>query len=249
MIFLCWYVCSIACSTLFPTHRFLPRAVDGLVTSGGDNRSAEDEAIKIETKTVSLKDLFGQLRGTTSSFPPIVLNMKRQMGSSFAIGLCIATAFLVFIMKAFMGKNMMTRFNNPIVKVGKNNSTVEMGGKVYRLALVTLTERGRELTSGRDLMYSLKKGTQSLLSPDFDPDTVQWIPANHPFSTTARDIDEYLAQINRLIPAMLDFERAFKSYPKSPEQRGEKSFLNGRSINSKPSSSERSPISSRSTSS
>ena len=30
--------------------------------------------------------------------------MKRQMGSSFAIGLCIATAFLVFVMKAFMGK-------------------------------------------------------------------------------------------------------------------------------------------------
>ena len=45
-------------------------------------------------------------------------------------------------------------------------------------------------------MYSLKKGTQSLLSPDFDPDTVQWIPTNHPFSTTARDINEYLAQTN-----------------------------------------------------
>ncbi|KAL5567466.1 hypothetical protein UlMin_024041 [Ulmus minor] len=141
--------------------------------------------------------------------------MKRQMGSSFAIGLCITTAILVFVMKAFMGKKsrksrhgsvadlasrgqlrsdrryiMMTRFNNPIVKVGKNNSTVEMCGKVYRLALVTLAE-GHQTTHKRK-----EKGIQSLLSPDVDPDTVRWIPTNHHFSTIARDIDEYLAQTN-----------------------------------------------------
>ncbi|KAL5552673.1 hypothetical protein UlMin_040074 [Ulmus minor] len=230
--------------------------------------------------------------------------MKRKMGSSFVIGSCIATVFLVFVMKAFMGKKsreschssvaylakhghlrfdrrdiMMTCFNNPMIKVGKKNSTVEMCGKVYHLAPVTLTEE--EQTTHQRRRF---KGIQSLMSPNVDFDTVRWIPVSHPFATTARDIDEDLAQINvhqkhgvpfrikakhevmqRKLEALhseqklnnlaidssnaKDFERAFKSYPKSPEQRGEKSFLNGQERNSKPPSSERPPISSRSTSS
>lgn len=35
-----------------------------------------------------------------------------------------------------------------------------------------------------------------LVPPDVDPDTVRWIPANHPFATTFSDIDEDLAQNN-----------------------------------------------------
>ena len=35
-----------------------------------------------------------------------------------------------------------------------------------------------------------------LIPPDVDPDTIRWIPANHPFATTASDIDEDLAQNN-----------------------------------------------------
>ena len=35
-----------------------------------------------------------------------------------------------------------------------------------------------------------------LIPPDVDPDTIRWIPANHPFATTASDIDEDLVQNN-----------------------------------------------------
>jgi hypothetical protein len=40
----------------------------------------------------------------------------------------------------------------------------------------------------------LKEGDS--IPPDVDPDTVRWIPSNHPFATTAGDIDEDLAQTN-----------------------------------------------------
>lgn len=40
----------------------------------------------------------------------------------------------------------------------------------------------------------LKEG--DMIPPDVDPDMVRWIPANHPFATTASDIDEDLAQTN-----------------------------------------------------
>lgn len=40
----------------------------------------------------------------------------------------------------------------------------------------------------------LKEGDS--IPPDVDPDTIRWIPANHPFATTASDIDEDLAQNN-----------------------------------------------------
>lgn len=40
----------------------------------------------------------------------------------------------------------------------------------------------------------LKEGDS--IPPDVDPDTVRWIPANHPFATTVNDIDEDLAQSN-----------------------------------------------------
>ncbi|CAA7020084.1 unnamed protein product [Microthlaspi erraticum] len=93
-------------------------------------------------------------------------------------------------------------FNNPFVKLGKGSSTVEMCGKVYRLAPVTLTEK--EQTSHqkrRSRAYQWKRPTVFLkegdsVPPDVDPDTVRWIPANHPFATTVSDIDQDLAQDN-----------------------------------------------------
>lgn len=93
-------------------------------------------------------------------------------------------------------------FNNPLVKVGKSNSTVEMCGKVYRLAPVTLTEEEQAIhQKRRSRAYQWKRPTIFLkegdsIPPDVDPDTVRWIPANHPFATTASDIDEDLAQNN-----------------------------------------------------
>ncbi|KAK7283475.1 hypothetical protein RIF29_13016 [Crotalaria pallida] len=93
-------------------------------------------------------------------------------------------------------------FNNPLVKVGKTNSTVEMCGKVYRLAPVTLTQEQQTIhQKRRSRAYQWKRPTIFLkegdsVPPDVDPDTVRWIPANHPFATTATDLDEDLAQNN-----------------------------------------------------
>ncbi|KAK9270671.1 hypothetical protein L1049_026253 [Liquidambar formosana] len=93
-------------------------------------------------------------------------------------------------------------FNNPLVKVSKSNSTIEMCGKVYRLAPVTLTEEQQAIhQKRRSRAYQWKRPTIFLkegdsIPPDVDPDTIRWIPANHPFATTAIDIDEDLAQSN-----------------------------------------------------
>ncbi|GLT74015.1 hypothetical protein SLA2020_458370 [Shorea laevis] len=112
---------------------------------------------------------FSRFQGTISSFPPVVLMMKTYRGSNLIIGFCIATAILIIAVRAYVvGKSrgnihgsvadLVRRghlrsdrrgissplkyddpFNNPLVKVGKGNSTVEMCGKVYHLAPVTLT--------------------------------------------------------------------------------------------------------------
>ncbi|RAL46105.1 hypothetical protein DM860_006259 [Cuscuta australis] len=93
-------------------------------------------------------------------------------------------------------------FNNPMVKVSKSNSTVEMCGKVYRLAPVTLTDELQTVhKKRRSRAYQWKRPTMFLkegesIPPDVDPDTVRWIPANHPFATTSSDIDADLAQNN-----------------------------------------------------
>lgn len=93
-------------------------------------------------------------------------------------------------------------FNNPLVKVGKKKSTVEMWGEVYRLAPVTLTKEEQAIhRRRRSGAYQWKRPAMFLrdgdtIPPDVDPDTVRWIPANHPFATTATDNHEDLAQTN-----------------------------------------------------
>lgn len=93
-------------------------------------------------------------------------------------------------------------FNNPFVKIDKSCSTVEMFGKLYRLAPVTLTTEQKSVhQKRRSRVYQWKRPTVFLkegdsIPPDIDPDTVRWIPANHPFVTTVSDIDEDLAQNN-----------------------------------------------------
>lgn len=93
-------------------------------------------------------------------------------------------------------------FNNPLVKVDKSNSSVEMCGKVYRLAPVTLTKEEQNIHQRRrSRAYQWKRPTMFLkegdsIPPDVDPDSIRWIPANHPFATTVSDIDEDLAQNN-----------------------------------------------------
>ena len=93
-------------------------------------------------------------------------------------------------------------FNNPLVKVSKGNSTVEMCGKVYRMAPITLTEEQRSIhQKRRSHAYQWKRPKVFLkegdaIPPDVDPDTIRWIPANHPFATTSSDLDEEVAQNN-----------------------------------------------------
>ncbi|XP_058220516.1 protein MULTIPLE CHLOROPLAST DIVISION SITE 1-like isoform X2 [Rhododendron vialii] len=183
-------------------------------------------------KVVDFKNQVARLQATVASLPPVVLVMKRQPGSNFAIVFCILATILFISVRVHMAKkarysrpgsvaDLVRRgqlrsdrrgistplkyedpFNNPLVKVGKSNSTVEMCGKVYRLAPVTLTREQQAIhQKRRSRAYQWKRPTVFLregdpVPPDVDPDTIRWIPANHPFATTASDIDEDLAQNN-----------------------------------------------------
>ncbi|XAR61512.1 hypothetical protein NMG60_11015957 [Bertholletia excelsa] len=178
------------------------------------------------------KNQVSQLQEAITSLPPVVFVMKRWSGSNFAIGLGIlVTAFIILLRFFVLRKQRYRRpgsvadlvrrgqlrsdrrgistslkyedpFNNPLVKVGKSSSTVEMCGKVYHLAPVTLTKEQQAIhQKRRSRAYQWKRPTIFLregdpVPPDVDPDTIRWIPANHPFATTASDIDEDLAQNN-----------------------------------------------------
>ncbi|XVE94376.1 hypothetical protein REPUB_Repub02eG0003300 [Reevesia pubescens] len=184
------------------------------------------------TLLVDSKHPIASFQESIISYPPVVFLMKRFPRNNFTIGLCIAIAIMVVAVRAYMARNsrrshpgsvadLVRRgqlrsdrrgisrplkyddpFNNPLVKVGKSNSTVEMCGKLYRLAPVTLTEEQQAIhQKRRSRAYQWKRPTIFLkegdsIPPDVDPDTIRWIPANHPFATTASDIDEDLAQNN-----------------------------------------------------
>ncbi|XP_050378146.1 protein MULTIPLE CHLOROPLAST DIVISION SITE 1 [Argentina anserina] len=217
-------------SRLIPTHRFLIRAIDGSASSNGENPNDRgDDDYKF---TINLKDPVDKFHGMISSVSPIVFKIRQRVGSNLAVGLCIATAFLVVVLRMFMVRkpknngqgsvaDLVRRgqlrsdrrgiskplmyddpFNNPLVKVGKENSTIEMCGKVYRLAPITLTKEEQAIhRKRRSRAYQWKRPTMFLkegdsVPADVDPDTVRWIPSNHPFATTAGDIDEDLAQTN-----------------------------------------------------
>ncbi|XP_065847938.1 protein MULTIPLE CHLOROPLAST DIVISION SITE 1 [Euphorbia lathyris] len=181
---------------------------------------------------VEFKHSIEKLQGMVSTLPPVVFVMRRQGGNGVVIWLCFATAFLVIAVRMFMARktrqsrpgtvaDLVRRgqlrsdrrgistplkyedpFNNPMVKLGKSNSTVEMCGKVYKLAPVTLTKEEQAIhKKRRSRAYQWKRPTIFLkegdsIPADVDPDTVRWIPANHPFATTSSDIDEDLAQTN-----------------------------------------------------
>lgn len=183
-------------------------------------------------ESFKLTESLFRLRETVAVLPPVVFLMKKQPGASFIVGFCVATTCLIVTVRIYMARRLrqchpgtvadLVRrgqlrsdrrgiskplkyedpFNNPLVKVGKGNSTVEMCGKVYRLAPITLTEEQRAIHQRRrSRAYQwkrpkvfLKEG--DLIPPDVDPDTIRWIPANHPFATIASDIDEDLAQNN-----------------------------------------------------
>jgi hypothetical protein len=79
---------------------------------------------------------------------------------------------------------------------------VQMFGKEYRLAPVRLTKEEQEMhQKRRSRAYQWKSPTVFLregdsLPPDVDPDTVRWIPANHPFAAASSEVDEETAKQN-----------------------------------------------------
>ncbi|KAG2574283.1 protein MULTIPLE CHLOROPLAST DIVISION SITE 1-like [Panicum virgatum] len=93
-------------------------------------------------------------------------------------------------------------FNNPLVKIDEDSSTAQMFGKEYRLAPVRLTKEQQEMhQKRRSRAYQWKRPTVFLregdsLPPDVDPDTVRWIPANHPFAAASSEVDEETAKQN-----------------------------------------------------
>ncbi|XP_054818736.1 protein MULTIPLE CHLOROPLAST DIVISION SITE 1 [Prosopis cineraria] len=172
---------------------------------------------------------FAKIHHLVRSPPPFLTN---STPSKFWILLCVAVVVLVTAVRAFVVRKSRYKrpgsvadlvrrgqlrydsrgisrplkyedpFNNPLVKVSKSKSTVEICGKLYRLAPVTLTEEQQAIHQRRrSRAYRWKRPTMFLkegdsLPPDADPDSIRWIPANHPFATTAADIDENLAQNN-----------------------------------------------------
>ncbi|TMW86124.1 hypothetical protein EJD97_021917 [Solanum chilense] len=181
---------------------------------------------------VLLQHAVTKLQESVKSLPPPSLLVKKHSGVSLAIALSTMVTLLVIILRSYVAKrskpnrpgsvaDLVRRgqlrsdrrgisnplkyddpFNNPLVKVSKSNSTVEMCGQVYRLAPVTLTKEQQAVhQKRRSRAYQWKRPTLFLregdsVPPDVDPDTIRWIPANHPFATTASEIDEDLAQTN-----------------------------------------------------
>lgn len=211
-----------------------PRAIKFVIRAlkQGD-RDNQDTTIKsVKDKVfVHTRNAVVKLQESVSSVPHIFVT-KRISTSYVAVGICIATMFLVIVMRVYKERNSRPNrpgsvadlvrrgqlrsdrrgisstlkyedpFNNPMVKISKTNSTVEMCGKVYRLAPVTLTREQQNVhIKRRSRAYQWKRPTIFLkegdaIPPDVDPDTIRWIPANHPFATTVSDIDEDLAQTN-----------------------------------------------------
>ncbi|KAI3892283.1 hypothetical protein MKX03_030685 [Papaver bracteatum] len=168
----------------------------------------------------------------SSNVTPVVFEIKRQIHTNYVAIWCVVISFSLIAVRDYITRksrdshhgsvaDLVKRgqlrsdrrgisgplkyddpFDNPLVKVNKTNSTVEMCGKVYRLAPITLTQdeqsshqrrRSRAYQWKRPTMF-IKEGDS--IPPDVDPDTVRWIPANHPFATTVNEIDEDLAQNN-----------------------------------------------------
>lgn len=93
-------------------------------------------------------------------------------------------------------------FNNSLVKIDEGTSTAQMFGKEYRVAPVRLTNEQQAMhQKRRSHAYQWKRPTVFLkegdpLPPDVDPDTVRWIPVNHPFAAGSVEVDEETAKRN-----------------------------------------------------
>ncbi|AES74117.1 hypothetical protein MtrunA17_Chr3g0144251 [Medicago truncatula] len=199
-------------------HRFL-------ITNGISTQQFKQQCI------TSISKFHHQLL-TSISIPMPQFLTNRNIGINLPIWVCVAVVILVASLRALskfsrkkerpgsvadlvrrgqlrsdrrgISRNLKYEdpFDNPLVKVSKSKSSVEMCGKVYRLAPVTLTQEEQAVHQRRrSRAYQWKRPTVFLkegesVPPDVDPDTIRWIPANHPFATTSTDIGEDFAHKN-----------------------------------------------------
>ncbi|KAL6504168.1 hypothetical protein OROGR_026091 [Orobanche gracilis] len=211
--------------------RLVVKAVSSIDDRRLLNDAAVIGKLKKDSAEKPHQNLVAKLQESVGCLPVFVFKTGRLSGMNFTFGLCIAAIMLAAVVRGYVTKkkscsrpgsvaDLVRRgqlrsdrrdseplkyedpFNNPMVKVSKSNSTVEMCGKVYRLAPVSLTEETQTIHQRRrSRAYQWKRPTMFLKEgesapPDVDPDTVRWIPANHPFATTCSDIDEGLAENN-----------------------------------------------------
>ncbi|KAJ7967000.1 putative Multiple chloroplast division site 1 [Quillaja saponaria] len=190
-------------------RNFSMKAIEGTVNSG-EEQSGEDVMVNGESDSMDSNDPNSKFQQIICSIHPAVYKVKRfYTGSKFAIWLCAATAFLIIAVRVYVvRKSRYSRpgsvadlvrrgqlrsdrrgisrplkyedpFNNPLVKVEQQAVHQKRRSRAYQWKRPTIF---------------LKEGDS--IPPDVDPDTVRWIPANHPFATTASDMDENLAQNN-----------------------------------------------------
>ncbi|KAI3459933.1 hypothetical protein Pfo_016596 [Paulownia fortunei] len=213
-------------------RKFVVKAVESDEDRRLQNDAVVIRKLEKDNAEKPLQNVVAKLQESIGSLPVFVFSIGKLSGMNFTIGLCIVATMLVVVVRSYTTRkssysrpgsvaDLVRRgqlrsdrrgistplkyedpFNNPMVKVSKSNSTVEMCGKVYRLAPVTLTDELQTIhQKRRSRAYQWKRPTTFLkegesIPPDVDPDAVRWIPANHPFATTSSDIDEDLAQNN-----------------------------------------------------
>ncbi|KAK6116799.1 hypothetical protein DH2020_049429 [Rehmannia glutinosa] len=213
-------------------RKLMVKAVDSDDDRRLQNDAVVVGKLEKDNAEIPQRNVVAKLQESIGSLPVLVFSTGKPSGINFTIGLCIVATMLAVVVRGYVTRktsnsrpgsvaDLVRRgqlrsdrrgistplkyedpFNNPMVKVSKTNSTVEMCGKVYRLAPVTLTDEIQTIHQRRrSQAYQWKRPTIFLkegesVPPDVDPDTVRWIPANHPFATTSSDIDEGLAQNN-----------------------------------------------------
>ncbi|XP_051118085.1 protein MULTIPLE CHLOROPLAST DIVISION SITE 1 isoform X2 [Andrographis paniculata] len=213
-------------------RRIVCRKVVVKAVGSDDGKRFQNDAVVSGKSENATRKLVAKFHESIGSLPAFASSIGELSRINITIGFCIVATIVVLVIKRHNARksnynyqgsvaDLVRRgqirsdrrgisaplkyedpFNNPMVKMSKTNSTVEMCGKVYRLAPVALTDelktshqkrRSRAYQWKRPKVF-LKEGEP--IPPDVDPDTIRWIPANHPFATTSSDIDEDLAQNN-----------------------------------------------------
>ncbi|KAK8551707.1 hypothetical protein V6N12_040332 [Hibiscus sabdariffa] len=187
---------------LTPNGTFSMRAIHDSVSSEEDNR-AQNEAVDTGKSTLAVVDSKHPLalfQESITSLPPVVFLMKNCPKNYFTMGLCISIAIMVVALRAYAERKSSQSHPGSVADLVRRGQ-LRSDRRDQDLS-ITLTEEQQAIhQKRRSRAYQWKRPTVFLkegdsIPPDVDPDTIRWIPANHPFATTSSDIDEGLAQNN-----------------------------------------------------